>query len=79
MTMINLLCIIAGAGSGYMLGVIVEPHPVVSSPLSDILRSLAGFSGVDLTSYLTVAGLYVGIICVLFGMLWQLPYTKSQL
>ncbi len=45
----------------------------INTLLLDTLRSLTGISGIDLTAFLTVIGLYIGIVCVVFGLLWQLP------
>jgi len=77
MTMVDLLCIIGCAGSGYIVGTILGSYPELSSLLAGILRSMAGFNGIDATAFLTVAGLYVGIVCVLFGLIWQLPQAQT--
>ena len=77
MTIIDILTIVSGAAVGYIAGSAVGLYPELNKLLLDILRSLIGINGIDLTASLTVIGLYVGIVCVIFGVLWQLPQPST--
>lgn len=73
MTMIDTMTVVIGAATGYLSGRAVGLYPGLNGLLLNILGSLTGINGIDLTAFLTVIGLYVGIVCVIFGLLWQLP------
>ena len=73
MTIIDTMTVVIGAAMGYLAGRAIGIDPMINTLLLDTLRSLTGISGIDLTAFLTVIGLYVGIVCVVFGLLWQLP------
>lgn len=73
MTIIDTMTVVIGAAMGYLAGRAIGIDPMINTLLLDTLRSLTGISGIDLTAFMTVIGLYVGIVCVVFGLLWQLP------
>jgi hypothetical protein len=78
MTMIDIMTVVIGAAAGYLAGKAIGLYPGLNGMLLYALGSLTGISGIDLTSFMTVVGLYVGIVCVIFGVIWQLPQSQSD-